>query len=79
MAVIPPGPQHRWRCVVCGNLTRFDVSRQTRTREYVHVDLAGEPATEERTVVDEVVEHVTCRWCNAVDQVELVPRPAAVT
>ena len=77
MPVVPPGSDTRWRCTVCGNLTRFDVVRSTRAREYVHVDLAGEPAVEEREVVADVVEHVTCRWCRAVDQVEVVPRPIA--
>jgi hypothetical protein len=72
-----PGPDARWRCRQCGNLTRFDVSRVTRTRDYVHVDLAGEQVVEERTIVEDVVEHVTCRWCSAVDAVELVPRPGA--
>jgi hypothetical protein len=75
--VPPPTADTRWRCTLCGNLTRFDVTRSTRATEYVHVDLAGEPAVEERSVLADVVEHVTCRWCNAVDQVELVPRPAA--
>jgi len=56
-------------------LTRFDVVRSTKAREYVHADLAGVHAVEEREVIEDVVEHVTCRWCNAVDQVELVPRP----
>ena len=37
-----PGPQTRWRCNVCGNLTRFDVVRTVRSRDFVHVDLAGE-------------------------------------
>jgi hypothetical protein len=72
-----PGPESRWRCRQCGNLTRFDVTRRTRAREYVHVDLAGEASVEERTVSEDVVEHVTCRWCSAVDSVEVVPRPAA--
>ena len=49
--------------------------RTTKSREYVHADLAGDQTTEEREVIDETIEHVTCRWCNAVDQVELVPRP----
>ena len=70
-----PGPDTRWRCTVCGNLTRFDVLRTTKAREYVHADLAGDQSIEEREVLDDLVEHVTCRWCNAVDQVELVPRP----
>ncbi|HVM26393.1 MAG TPA: hypothetical protein VM433_01820 [Mycobacteriales bacterium] len=77
MPVPTPGADTRWRCTLCGNLTRFDVTRSTRAREYVHVDLAGEPVVEEREVLADAVEHVTCRWCKAVDQVQVVPRPAA--
>ena len=75
MPITLPGPDTRWRCTVCGNLTRFDVLRTTKAREFVHADLAGVQEVEERELLDDVVEHVTCRWCNAVDQVELVPRP----
>jgi len=64
----------RWRCALCGNLTRFDVVRRTRTREFVHADLAGAATVEDREILAEVVESVTCRWCRAVDTVELVPR-----
>lgn len=77
MAVPTPDAGSRWRCVQCGNLTRFDVTRSTRTREYVHVGLSGEPAVEEREVLLDSVEHVTCRWCSGVDTVEVVPRPGA--
>lgn len=77
MTAPPPlSPTTRWRCRQCGNLTRFDVTRSSRTREFVHVDLAGEPAVEEREVLDERVESVRCRWCDGVDTVELVARPA---
>ena len=62
---------------MCGNLTRFDVTRTARTREFVHVDLAGEPVVEEREVLAETVESVRCRWCAGVDTVELVDRPAS--
>lgn len=75
MPVPLPDAATRWRCTACGNLTRFDVSRTLRVQDFVHADLAGEPVIEERTVVGETVEHVVCRWCSAVDQVELVPRP----
>jgi hypothetical protein len=71
-----PDASTRWRCSGCGNLTRFDVTRTARTREYVHVDLAGEPVVEEREVLAEDVESVRCRWCDGVGTVELVPRPA---
>ena len=77
MPVPQPTPETRWRCALCGNLTRFDVTRSTRAVEYVHLDLAGEAAIEERDVISESVESVRCRWCNAVDQVELVDRPGA--
>jgi hypothetical protein len=75
----PPRPtaSTRWRCSQCGNLTRFDLTRRTRVREYLHVDLSGEPAVEEQEVLEEVVESVRCRWCDGVGTVELVPRPAA--
>jgi hypothetical protein len=53
------------------------VVRLVRSRDYVHADLAGEHVVEEREVLSEVAEHVTCRWCNAVDAVEIVPRPDA--
>jgi hypothetical protein len=75
--VTTPTEQTRWRCTACGNLTRFDVVRTTRTREFVHADLSGEQQVEEREVLSEVVERVTCRWCNGVDTVELVARPSA--
>jgi hypothetical protein len=70
-----PTATTRWRCSRCGNLTRFDVTRSTRAREYVHLDLAGVPVVEEREVIAEEVESVRCRWCDAVDSIELVPRP----
>ncbi|MDQ3502400.1 MAG: hypothetical protein M3486_02110 [Actinomycetota bacterium] len=77
MAPVPqPGPDTRWRCTLCGNLTRFDVTRSTRAREYVHVDLAGIPVVEERELLVDTVEHVSCRWCHAVDQVTVVARPS---
>ncbi|MEV6107630.1 hypothetical protein AB0M28_23435 [Streptomyces sp. NPDC051940] len=77
MAVPVPTADTRWRCALCGNLTRFDVTRSSRTVEYVHLDLAGEAKVEEREVLSETIESVRCRWCNAVDQIELVDRPGA--
>jgi hypothetical protein len=75
MPVPVPTETSRWRCTLCGNLTRFDVQRSTRAREYVHVSLAGEPVVEERELLSESVEHVTCRWCGRADSVEVVPPP----
>ena len=75
MPVPAPDAVTRWRCTLCGNLTRFDVTRSTRATEFVHQDLAGDAVVEEREVLSDVVEKVVCRWCGAADKVELVPRP----
>lgn len=72
-----PTADTRWRCTACGNLTRFDVVRSVRRRDFVHADLAGEQQVEETEVLAEAVEQVTCRWCNGVNTVELVARPGA--
>lgn len=68
-------PGKRLRCTQCGNLTRFDVVTTERTRTFWHVNLAGDPVAEEREVLAQKVESVTCRWCGAQDAVENVERP----
>jgi hypothetical protein len=77
MPTAPPTGETRWRCTQCGNLTRFDVVRSVRTRDFVHADLSGAQQVEESEVLAETVEQVTCRWCNGVNTVELVARPSA--
>ncbi|MFC4561536.1 hypothetical protein ACFO4E_06685 [Nocardiopsis mangrovi] len=77
MSISVPSDTQRWRCTQCGNLTRFDVTRSVRSRDYLHVDLSGASRVEESEVLSETVEQVRCRWCNAVDAVEVVDRPAA--
>lgn len=74
MSVPVPTADTRWRCSLCGNLTRFDVTRTTRARDYMHLDLAGDASVEEHDVLSETIEHVRCRWCGSEDTVELVPR-----
>jgi uncharacterized protein CbrC (UPF0167 family) len=55
----------RYRCTACGNLTRFDLVTTRRTRAFHHYNLGGDLEVEEEDVLDEQVEQVTCRWCNA--------------
>jgi hypothetical protein len=69
-----PTATTRWRCGQCGNLTRFDVVRTARVREYLHFTLAGEPRVEESEVLTEVVERIRCRWCGSDQNIELVQR-----
>jgi hypothetical protein len=72
-----PTETTRWRCRVCGNLTRFDVTRTSRVVEFVHVDLAGSAVVEEREVLSDQLQRVRCRWCDGIDTVDLVPRKDA--
>jgi hypothetical protein len=78
VAVTPkrPGPGARWRCAQCGNLTRFDVERTARIREFVHAAMSGEQTVDATEVVEETIESVTCRWCGS-ERIEEVPRPRA--
>ena len=69
-----PDTAHRWRCAGCGNLTRFDVTRTRRTREFWHLDLAGDHRVEQVDLLDEEVETVSCRWCGRSDAIEVVSR-----
>ena len=69
-----PGEDTRWRCGGCGNLTRFDVVRTQRVKEFWHFDLAGHHDVDESETDRSFVETVTCRWCGRADLIELVPR-----
>ena len=55
----------RYRCRACGNVTRFDVTATRRTRAFYHYSIGGELEIEDEQVLDERIEQVTCRWCNA--------------
>lgn len=60
----------RYRCAACGNLTRFDVTRQRRTRAFHHYTVGGELRIEDEVVLHELVEDVSCRWCGTGSSVE---------
>ena len=75
MALTIPDERHRCRCGHCGNLTRFDVVRRARTREFWHVDLAGAPEVEGVEVLEEQIDEVSCRWCGNGDRIEVIARP----
>ena len=63
----------RYRCTLCGNLTRFDVLERRRTRAFHHYTLGGLLSVEEEEVLEREVEEVRCRWCNSATNVEVVP------
>jgi hypothetical protein len=50
----------------------------SRTREFWHQELSGQPVVEESQVLDGQIESVSCRWCAGGGAVELVARPEAV-
>ena len=74
LSAVPDG-EHRWRCGSCGNLTRFDVVRALRTREFWHFDLSGAASVEESQPFHDDLVSVSCRWCGRADAIEIVPRP----
>ena len=53
----------RYRCDACGNLTRFDVVTDRRTRAFHHYSVGGELTVEDEQVLHEEVVEVSCRWC----------------
>ena len=56
------------------NVTRFDVLATRRTRAFHHYTIGGDLEIEEEEVLEERVEQVTCRWCNASgDKIEALP------
>jgi hypothetical protein len=63
----------RYRCTLCGNLTRFDVVERKRARSFYHFTLGGMLDVEEEEVLEREVEEVSCRWCNSAQHVEEVP------
>lgn len=76
MASVGGMPTTRYRCTACGNLTRFDVTTTRRTRAFHHYTVGGDLMVEDERVLDEVVESVTCRWCNNGRAVEVLEEEA---
>ena len=62
----------RYRCAACGNLTRFNVVTNRRTRAYHHFSVGGDLTVEDVEVLDESVEEVSCRWCGNGNTIEVV-------
>jgi hypothetical protein len=62
----------RYRCAACGNLTRFNVVANRRTRAFHHFSVGGELTVEDVEVLDESVEEVSCRWCGNGNAVEVI-------
>lgn len=71
-------PPARYRCAACGNLTRFDVVTDRRTRAFHHYSVGGELVVEEEQVLSEDVVEVSCRWCGHGRAVEVIGDDPAV-
>lgn len=63
----------RYRCTLCGNLTRFDVTERKRTRSFYHFTLGGLLRVEDEEVLERDLEDVSCHWCSSSENVEEVP------
>ena len=67
-----PTGSTRYRCAACGNLTRFDVVTNRRTKAFHHYSVGGELTVEEVEVLDQTVEEVSCRWCGNGKAIEVI-------
>ena len=67
----------RYRCGACGNLTRFDVVTDRRTRAFFHYSVGGELAVEDEEVLWEATSEVRCRWCGHGRSVEMIDQASA--
>ena len=65
-------PVTRYRCNACGNLTRFDVVTDRRTRAFHHYSVGGDLSIDEEHVLSEEVSEVNCRWCGHGRAVESI-------
>lgn len=69
--------QTRYRCVTCGNMTRFEIVVTRRTKESHNITVNGVRETAEFEMISETVEEVLCSWCGRGDAVsELGPTGA---
>lgn len=59
------GETNRYRCGACGNLTRFDVIRHQKTKEFHHFTTSGALTIEDQQIIEESIESVSCRWCES--------------
>ncbi|MGI9017796.1 MAG: hypothetical protein ACR2HR_11950 [Euzebya sp.] len=69
-------PGLRFKCKGCGNLTRFDVAVSERSERFWHASVSGEGVVEDTTLVEQIIESVTCRWCGSTDAIITEDAPA---
>ncbi len=70
----------RYRCTGCGNLTRFDVIADTRSKSFYHYEIGGELHIEDEEIISRNIVEVICRWCGpgtACEEVEIPYADAA--
>jgi hypothetical protein len=66
----------RYRCSLCGNLTRFDVVTTSTVKAFHHYSVGGELHIEAPETLSSSVDEVTCRWCGHGRAVEIVDSDA---
>jgi hypothetical protein len=60
----------RYRCAACGNLTRFDVVAERKTKAFHHYSVGGELLVEDEQLISEKIVEVSCRWCGHGNAIE---------
>ncbi len=65
-------PKVRYRCDLCGNITRFDIVESMTVKSFYHYGIDGELNKEDPVTIHRVIESVSCRWCNSPKNVKEV-------
>ena len=55
-------PQVRYRCITCGNRTRFDVYETVQRKRFEHYTLGGEVTVEDEEILGREVQRIVCHW-----------------
>jgi hypothetical protein len=53
-------------------VTRFDVVSTRRTRAFHHYSVGGDLTIEDEQLLSDVVEEVSCRWCDTARAVQVL-------
>jgi hypothetical protein len=65
-------PIIRYRCDLCGNITRFDVTETMTIKSFYHYGIDGQLNKEDAETLNRIIESVSCRWCNSPSNVKEV-------
>lgn len=68
----------RYRCLICGNMTRFETVVTRRVKETQNIAVNGTIGPSTVEVIAEHVDEVRCGWCGNHSSVEELGKTGAL-